>query len=871
ARQAAANGTSQLTEEMMGGNQKYHFDVVMSAPVITFPRDGFVPYMKHPDGTSPDGLGVDVLIAQPGELTILNEFTTVREMGQIWDVNHVSLMLRRIGIKTVFIVNDDTSDHGTFGQTAEQELQILEDVDYNMDMHILMKGHIAGCPRPVTEMIGILSPIKMKLTEYQYKMVYDLLMVIARVFGNDPNAPELPDPLIGDELLDLDILRENPAVKEAQNTKQALANLGQISHAPTDDSQESGQIESAGQFATVDLYVTLATIQLELFKGNGFNVEHIQKLSFTRMDINDLSVKYRSKQNGDSKAELAILAVRAYDTRPGTENQFTQIISPTITTTQGHGSPSGSSSGRGASAESGQVQQSISSNNNNESMHALAQDAPIEEDSTSPQLICHIDMRPNQDMVVLLTLDSPRIILVLDHAFMLMGFATSVFPQQPDNAQASGQPVKSLDQDRGRESASPAATATDTEGNAQPTGGLIYKVDIIHPEFILLAKPQSRSSEALILSINQIVLAQEGMFCATLDEIGVSLCTIDRRQETTRNVMDPFTIITTMDTREIPADPRRGTQKSHVTDVSIDVGSLLLRLGINDVILMLDIFNVAMEIMYKKDDDNSGTSKIVPDHTQPTKVHHTESCALPGTGSITEAGTSTTGASTAASAPASLHRSASKQTNTRGSPTLSSGTSAYIIKETMRATVASLRIVVIRDMFGLPVYACTAKEFHVDVADWSYSMRVQSDLKLQASYFNRRNSHWEPFIEPWGFSVNVASSLTESLGDSLQKIDVTSSDRLLINASHAFIEETLGLIAQWGDEMEKHQKHQQQGSKPIGERMPYVLINRTGIDCHVWVDLPEGASARTERIDTTPVLLRDGESLPWRFEDWRRR
>ncbi|KAJ2466800.1 Vacuolar protein sorting-associated protein 13, partial [Coemansia sp. RSA 2320] len=89
--------------------------------------------------------------------------------------------------------------------------------------------------------------------------------------------------------------------------------------------------------------------------------------------------------------------------------------------------------------------------------------------------------------------------------------------------------------------------------------------------------------------------------------------------------------------------------------------------------------------------------------------------------------------------------------------------------------------------------------------------------------------------------------------------------------SHAFIEETLGLAAQWGDEVEKHQKHQKQGSKPIGERMPYVLINRTGIDCHVWVDLAEGDTARSERIDTTPVLLRDGESLPWRFEDWRRR
>ncbi|KAJ1822144.1 Vacuolar protein sorting-associated protein 13 [Coemansia sp. RSA 2598] len=835
ARQAAANGTSQLTEEMMGGNQKYHFDIVMSAPVISFPRDGYIPYSSDPSAAA-KGFGVDMLVAQPGELTILNEFTTVREVGKIWDVNHISLTLRRIGIKTVFHIEDDDSEDGSFGQPGEQVLQILEDVDYNMDMHILTKGHIAGCPRPVTELIGMLSPIKMKLTEYQYKMVYDLLGVIGRVFGTDPNAPEISDPLINDEVLDLAILRENPAVNEAQNTRQALANLGQITQ-DQDRYSQGDAAESAGQFATIDLYVTLATIQLELYRGSGFNLDNIQKASFTRMDINDLSVKYRSKANGDSKAEMAIVAVRAYDTRPGTENQFTQIISPTITAAHGNpasGAASATGSGIGAGVD-GSTGAGENGHSNHASMYAMAQDTPVEEDTSCPQLVCHVDMRPNQDMVVLLTLDSPRIILVLDHALLLMNFASSVFPQQSPDAeptQAAG--------------ASPV-DSNQLGANSASTGGLIYKVDVLHPEIILLANPQSRSSEALILSINQIVLAQEGMFCATLDEIGVSLCTIDRRQETTRSIMDPFTIITTMDSREIPANAQRGVQKSHATDISVDVGSLLLRLGLNDVILMLDISNRAMELFYKKDDvEGSGSEKVAHGHTRTASVSYpTKSAASP------------------------QRKDQPKQGSGRlsGSPPLGSKASAHIVKETMRATVASLRIVVIRDMFGLPVYACTAKEFHVDVTDWSIDMRVQSDLRLQASYFNRRNSHWEPFIEPWGFSLNMATSAD----DNLQKIDVTSTDRLLLNASHAFIEETLGLIAQWGDEMEKHQMHQKLGNKPIGERMPYVLINRTGIDCHVWVDLPEGATARTERIDTTPVLLRDGESLPWRFEDWRRR
>ncbi|KAJ2326017.1 Vacuolar protein sorting-associated protein 13, partial [Coemansia sp. RSA 2681] len=398
AARAAYNSTT-TTAMAKQEQQKWHFDVCMSAPVITFPRDGYVPYASHGGGS------VDVLVAQPGELTVSNEFTTVREAGRDWDVNHVSLALRRIGMKTVFFVDAMASEHGAFGQSEEQVLLMLEDVDYHMDMHLLMGGHIDGCPRPVTELIGALSPIKMKLSEYQYKMVYDLLAVIGRVFGTTDSlaAPDIEDPLISDDnrLLDRSVLSSPPLpLPEAQS--------GSAPPAGTEDS---------AQYATIDLYVTLTTIQLELFAGSGFVVDSsVQRNSFARMDINGLSVKYRAKANGDSKAELAIAAVRAYDTRPETENQFTQIISPTTTAPQAEAA---------AAASAAAV---------TPAMHAMAQDAPVDEDAlSSPQVICHVDMRPQQDMVVLVTLDSPRIILVLDHVFLLVNFAMSVFPQQTDN------------------------------------------------------------------------------------------------------------------------------------------------------------------------------------------------------------------------------------------------------------------------------------------------------------------------------------------------------------------------------------------------------------------------------------------------------
>ncbi|KAJ2607329.1 Vacuolar protein sorting-associated protein 13 [Coemansia sp. RSA 1365] len=332
-----------------------------------------------------------------------------------------------------------------------------------------------------------------------------------------------------------------------------------------------------------------------------------------------------------------------------------------------------------------------------------------------------------------------------------------------------------------------------------------------------------------------------------MDEIGVALCSIDRRQDTARNVMDPFTVIATMDSRATAGNG----QSSFITDVSVDVGNLLLRLGINDVLLMLDIFNAVTELMYATDGDASAQQ------AEDGKPATRQGSAAASSGSPPVPGTAESLADSASvvSAPPVLRQG--DQIKSAAGDTAAGG---RLIKETLRATVASLRVVIIRDMSGLPAYACTAQGFHVDAADWTTGLRVRSDVRLQASYFNRRNSHWEPLIEPWRVAVHVAAA-----ADAQRRVDVIATDRLLINASHALVEETLGLAAQWDDEVARRQ---QQRDVTAGERMPYELVNRTGIDCHVWVDAAAGAAGR---MDTSPVLLRDGARLPWRFEDWRRR
>lgn len=64
------------------------------------------------------------------------------------------------------------------------------------------------------------------------------------------------------------------------------------------------------------------------------------------------------------------------------------------------------------------------------------------------------------------------------------------------------------------------------------------------------------------------------------------------------------------------------------------------------------------------------------------------------------------------------------------------------------------------------------------------------ELKTHINYFNIKNSHWEPLLEPWGFKVSVdydPNSKPTTLG-------IHSAAPLNVNVTHTFLESTMSSL-----------------------------------------------------------------------------
>lgn len=85
----------------------------------------------------------------------------------------------------------------------------------------------------------------------------------------------------------------------------------------------------------------------------------------------------------------------------------------------------------------------------------------------------------------------------------------------------------------------------------------------------------------------------------------------------------------------------------------------------------------------------------------------------------------------------------------------------------------------------------------LDVSDWSSQMLVDLDLSLQVNYFNIKNSHWEPIIEPWSCNLNITRSMEKTMA-----VSFTSRVKLEFNLSHVFIEIALKTLNRWNKQEE---------------------------------------------------------------------
>lgn len=200
---------------------------------------------------------------------------------------------------------------------------------------------------------------------------------------------------------------------------------------------------------------------------------------------------------------------------------------------------------------------------------------------------------PNKGSTVIVTVDSPKIIFVFDHLFALQHFfldplsthEAEAAPQQGNEVQFSHKPSTSRNQLKQTKTMPPADISTD-ESLEEPA--LNYRVNIVDSEILVLDDPHNSASEAVFLSANQIGLSQQGIMALTVNQIGLFLCRMDKREETTLRLIENFDISLTLESRS-----RKGY---NVTNMTIDTNPIVVRVSFRDALLVTGILAKVNEL-----------------------------------------------------------------------------------------------------------------------------------------------------------------------------------------------------------------------------------------------------------------------------------
>lgn len=292
----------------------------------------------------------------------------------------------------------------------------------------------------------------------------------------------------------------------------------------------------------IRMVLSSKTIGLDLYQPG----QSSAVIDLSRVALNQSSLQLNMRKDNTMRIDLKVMSMTVDDTRPNIKSKFKDIM---------------------PSAENGHHFQ-------------------MQMDVSAPDPIRHA--------IAMITLTEPKIVLSLDHTFMLYRFFMAPFgprstvksPSRPKD-----QSQKQQEQQQGMD--------------------ISYRVNIIKPEFILIANPDNVDSEAVVLSADEFIFSQQAVMSLAVRQIGMFLCRMDMRQNSTLRFIQPFDVTLSMNNNS----SARASGNPN-TELAVDVESLVLRLSYRDAMLVTDIFNKAYELYSSSLDKNEPESASSPQQHQ---------------------------------------------------------------------------------------------------------------------------------------------------------------------------------------------------------------------------------------------------------------
>lgn len=222
--------------------------------------------------------------------------------------------------------------------------------------------------------------------------------------------------------------------------------------------------------SSMELSFALGTVYLELFTEAALDANSLSEASLARFSLNETNVKYKMMSNSSMEAEVTVRSFTVHDTRPARLTKFREIIP--ATKHSGH-----------------------------QFMISYTQSGGSDNSSFAN-----------------VSIDTPKVVFSLDPLFALLDYFTSAFPSAP--ADSAPQAPKEDESDEIDDDSVVPATTKPTEST------FAFRVNVVSPTVILLANPEKIESEAVILSISQVQMAQQGTLALTVSKIGMFLCRV---------------------------------------------------------------------------------------------------------------------------------------------------------------------------------------------------------------------------------------------------------------------------------------------------------------------------------------------------------
>lgn len=781
---AASNQASQLQERV----DKMHYDVIIKTPIVVLPRSADSP---------------DVMTANLGEIYAKNTFA-LRDKEAI---TKIEAGLRHIRL----------ASRMRYG-SQEYHVQMIDDVNISLDMVQSDRGGASSgavSDSPETQMVAKMSDVHIKLTEAQYCFVMELTQSIPRAFAG------LAEEATGDEdgttasgsITPAGQAPSTPGASKSQppplpsRPKRAghmtPGKSGAATPTTATPPKKGPGVDMLPELGTVihnedgdtpvhtslDMFFDVNSIQLELFTAAATGQETLYNAQLARFSINGSEVKLKMLSDNSLEAEVALKTFTVTDQRPDKDTKFREIV------------------------------------------------PAVKHDGHQFMMSYSVSGGDDGSALALVTVDSPKIIFSLDPVFALLNFFMSAFPDTPseedkaDSGTTAANTNTNTNATGGTGAVQPGNTTGGSGSQAAAPGALSFRVNIVDPTIILLAAPERHDTEAIVLSIKQVLMSQQGILALKVDQFGMFMCRMHRPKDTLR-LLDNLDMALSMDSRV--------SATSSLTSIEVDVEPLVLRVSMRDIMMIQSVVNKAIELSSQQSSSAAGRSDAKSSASSQRRQSSmvSESHTIDSLTRVPKSGQDDAKSSTTLDARP---------------PQRIEDAELVVAKESLRADFAGLQVILIGDAHSLPMLDLNVSKFAVDIRDWSGDMYGSTFLDLYINYYNLSRSHWEPLIDPWGVQFHMESSASPSRFNAT----VSSKKRLELNVTTTLIETGLSALNMMSevDIQDLQQRN----------RAPFVVQNRTGYRISLWPEHDE----RERKSKTWPQHLDDGKDMPWRFDDWK--